>query len=207
MAGFLKRKNSKRFLILLFFFLAGFIPFKARAEPTGGIGVILEFLPDKKVHRVRAVFQGSPAAKAKIQPGEEILSINGTSTSSMSFDDLGKRIRGNPGETLTLILKTPGSGQTREVQLTRVGQQTVSPLILTPGSTPTFDYRAAANPKPTLTEAERNQVKEVIARLKTPDEQARMKQLLVEFRDKKITKEQFFARLKTDFPATAPATP
>src|SRR5262245_13237818 len=91
---------------LSFFLLILLLPLRplwlAAAEPTGGIGVILEYLPDKKVHRVRAVFQGTPAARAKIQPGEEIVSIDGNSTASMNFEELGKKIRGNPGEPVTL---------------------------------------------------------------------------------------------------------
>ena len=120
----------------------------AAAEPTGGIGVILEYLPDKKIHRVRAVFQGTPAARAKIQAGEEIVSIDGNSTASMSFDDLGKKIRGNPGEAVTLVLRSPGSSTTREVRLTRVGQQTVSPLILNaPGSTTGSSFGKPSSPR------------------------------------------------------------
>ena len=192
--------------LYLWLFLAIFIiPLRpywiAAAEPTGGIGVIVEYLADKKIHRVRAVFQGTQAARAKIQPGEEIVSIDGNSTASMSFADVGKKIQGNPGEVVTLVLRSPGSTTTREVRLTRVSQQTVSPLILNaPGSTTGSSYGKPSSPR--LSESERNQVKDVILRLKTTEDQQRMQQLLLDFRDGKVTKEDFFKKLKSDFPAT-----
>ena len=73
--------RSKLLLLCLVFL---FIPCFVLAQAKGGIGVILEYLPDKKVHRVRAVFQGSPAARAKIQAGDEIVSIDGQNTDKMN---------------------------------------------------------------------------------------------------------------------------
>src|SRR5262245_34316580 len=127
----------KRFTFL--FLLVLFTPAKPlllySAEPSGGVGVILEYLPDKRVHRVRAVFQGSPAAKARVEAGDEIMAIDGNPTTNMSFEELGRRIRGNPGEPVSLTLRSPGSTATREVKLIRVG--TVSPLIVgAPGAMP-----------------------------------------------------------------------
>lgn len=200
----IKKMPRSRFFIFFPFFLFGLLfqaPFLKAGEPTGGIGVILEYLPDKKVHRVRAVFQGSPAARAKIQAGEEIVAIDGQATAKMSFEELGKKIRGNPGDPVTLTLRS-GDSAPREVRLVRAAQGSVSPLILNaPGSTPGFG--TTKSNKPILTEAERNQVKDVIRQLKTPDDQQRMQQLLLDFRDGKVSKEDFFKKLKTDFPSAS----
>jgi membrane-associated protease RseP (regulator of RpoE activity) len=200
----------KRFAFL--FFLVIFTPAKPlflySAEPSGGVGVILEYLPDKRVHRVRAVFQGSPAAKAKVEAGDEIVAIDGNPTASMSFEDLGRRIRGNPGEPVTLTLRSPSSTTTREVRLTRVG--TVSPLIIgapgagaPPGAIPSTLPSGTGRliPQQTLTEEEKTQIKAVISRLQTPEERKKMQELLTELRDGKLIKSDFFQLLKVHFPA------
>jgi membrane-associated protease RseP (regulator of RpoE activity) len=187
-------KGLKTVLCFIFIFGSS-TSWATSSEPTGGIGVILEFLPNKKIHRIRAVFQSSPAAKAGLKPGEEIVAIDGTSTSHMNFEELGRRVRGDPGTAITLTLRAPESTLTREVRLIRVSQQTVSPLILgAPGST--FPSPSG----PTLSETERNQVKEIIRQLKTPEEQKKMQKLLTDFRDGVITKAEFLSRLKADFP-------
>ena len=189
---------------LLLFFI--FIPSYLFAQ-SAGIGVILEYLPEKKIHRVKAVFQGSPAAKARIQAGDEIVSVEGLQTSQMSFEELGKKIRGNAGEGLNLSLKNSSTGEVREVRLIRVSN--VSPLITPPaGSTPLLTGTTSQAPlststsgSPTLTDEERNHIKAVIRKLKTPEDQKKMEQLLKDFRDGKLIKPDFFKTLKALFPA------
>ena len=165
------------------------------AETKGGIGVILEYLPQKKVHRIRAVFQGSPAARAKIQAGDEIVSIDGQATEKMSFDELGQKIRGNPGDPVTLLLRSPGSGLTREVKLLRAAPNTVSPLIEGISGNPTVSM-----PQASFTEEEKVKVKNVIRQLKTPEEQKEMEKLLLELKEGKVIKSDFFKILKAKFP-------
>lgn len=185
----MRRRTLLHALIFLLF------PIFASAQAKGGIGVILEHLPDKKVHRIRAVFQGSPAARAKIKAGDEILSINGQSTEKMSFDELGQKIRGNPGETLTLTLRSPGSSLTREVTLTRAAPNTVSPLIEGAAGAPSVNM-----PRASFTEVEKEKVKAVIRQLKTPEEQKEMEKLLLELKEGKVIKSDFFKILKAKFP-------
>src|SRR4030095_11022924 len=192
--------------LLLWGFLLFIPPSLCLGEGSGGVGVILEYLPDKRVHRIRAVFQGTPAAKARVEPGEEIVSIDGIPAATLSFEELGKRIRGNPGEVVTLVLRSPSTQATREVKLTRVGQQTVSPLIMgAPGSTgmpstlPTTPGGRAIPPQ-VFTEEEKAKVKAVIAKLKTPEERKKMQQLLTDLRDGKLVKFDFFQLLKVHFP-------
>ncbi len=187
--------RSKLLLLCLVFL---FIPCFVLAQAKGGIGVILEYLPDKKVHRVRAVFQGSPAARAKIQAGDEIVSIDGQNTDKMNFEELGQKIRGNPGESLTLVLKSPQSGATREVRLTRAAPNTVSPLIEGVGSSSPLSV-----PRTSFTEAEKEKVKALIRQLKTPAEQKEMEKLLLELKEGKVLKPDFFKILKAKFPAYA----
>ena len=183
-------RKTLLFLIILLLFDAS-----AWAQANGGIGVILEYLPDKKVHRVRAVFQGSPAARAKVQAGDEIVSIDGESTEKMSFADLGQKIRGNPGQVVTLVLKSPQSGVTREVKLTRAAPNTLSPLIEGVNGPASMSM-----PRTSFTEAEKEKVKSVIRQLKTLAEQKEMEKLLLELKEGKVIKSDFFKILKAKFP-------
>jgi len=201
---------TMRFKIILLFLVgfSSFLPISLSfAEGTGGVGVILEYLPDKRVHRIRAVFQGSPAAKAQVKPGDEIVTIDGVPAGTLSFEELGKRLRGNPGDVVSLVLHSPSTQENREVKLARVGQQTVSPLIMgAPGSTgmpatlPSTPGSRSIPPQ-TLTEEEKAKVKAVIARLKTDEERKKMQQLLTELRDGKLVKFDFFQLLKVHFGA------
>jgi len=184
-------------ILLLFFCLGVFLPGSpSLAEPKGGIGVILEYIPDKKVHRIRAVFQNSPAARAQIKAGDEVVSIDGQSTAAMSFEDLGNKIRGDPGTSMSLVLKSPSTGTTREVRLTRAGQQSVSPLITDAPGTPS----PGRTLRPSFTEEETQKVKAVILQLKTPEEKKKMEGLLIELRDGKIIKSDFWKILQVTFP-------
>ena len=185
--------KSKFLLFILILFL---LPIShSRAETLGGIGVIVEYLPEKKVHRIRAVFQGSPAARAKIQAGDEIISIDGQNTDNMSFNELGQKIRGKPGDPVTLVIKSPTSSQSREVKLIRSSPNTVSPLIEgASGAT------GIGMPRTSFTEAEKEKVKSVIRQLKTPEEQKEMEKLLLELKEGKVIKSDFFKILKAKFP-------
>lgn len=66
-----------------------------------GIGAQLGQDNDKNLE-VIAPIDGLPAAKAGLQAGDLITSINGTSTSGMSVDDAVNRIRGPKGSKVTL---------------------------------------------------------------------------------------------------------
>lgn len=160
------------------------------AESSAGIGVILEYLPEKKVTRIRGVFQGTPAAKSNIKPGDEIVSIDGISADRLSFQEIGKKVLGAPGTPINLVLRTPHSSSTRELKLIRMNQQNVSPLIV--GS-------SSSSRQPLLNESEKNELKQVVKRLKTADQQKQLEQLMVNFRDGKISKEEFLKKVRNSF--------
>jgi len=64
-----------------------------------------------------AVLEPSPAAKAGVQAGDEVLSINGKATESLTNDELEAACRVSPGAMVILKLR-PVNGQEREVRLT-----------------------------------------------------------------------------------------
>lgn len=60
---------------------------------------------------VVAPLPGSPAAKAKVQAGDLILKIDGVPTEGMTLSDAVKRIRGERGTTVKLLLGRQGATQ------------------------------------------------------------------------------------------------
>lgn len=82
-----------------------------------GIGVEVE-MKDGHVAIV-APFDGSPAQKAGLRPGEIILKVDGKDIVGIPLFQVVRRIAGEAGTRVTLTIFSPGSGNTREVTLTR----------------------------------------------------------------------------------------
>ncbi len=161
---------------------------------TGGIGVILEHLPSQKTHRIRAVFKESPASRAKIVAGEEIVSVDGVSTQGMSFEDLGKKIKGPVGSVLALELKDPKTQIVRKLQLTRTSSQTVSPLIVK--DTPLLPSQVSSN---NLTPQEKEEVKAIIRRLTNEEQKKKMENLIIEYKNGSLIKGDFLQIIRKTF--------
>lgn len=82
-----------------------------------GIGVHLEYVGRRPV--VVAAIEGSPAAEAGIVAGDVIAAVDDTITDGMSDLELSKRIRGEVGTDLTLLIERPSDGAELTVTLTR----------------------------------------------------------------------------------------
>jgi carboxyl-terminal processing protease len=64
--------------------------------------------------------EDTPAAKAGILSGDQILKINGTATDRMELQDAVNLLRGSPGQKVTLTLLRPSTKEVREYTLERV---------------------------------------------------------------------------------------
>ena len=64
--------------------------------------------------------EDTPAAKAGILSGDQILKINGTSTERMELQDAVNILRGPPGHKVTLTLLRPSTKEIKEYTLDRV---------------------------------------------------------------------------------------
>ncbi len=71
------------------------------------------------VPAVVKVIPGSPAEAAGLKPGDEILGVDGQSTTGLSFDDVVSKIRGPAGSKVTLTILHQGSTDPVEVTVTR----------------------------------------------------------------------------------------
>src|SRR6059058_3201900 len=63
--------------------------------------------------------EDTPAAKAGILSGDQILKINGASTEKMDLQDVINHLRGSPGQKITLTLIRPATKEVRDYALER----------------------------------------------------------------------------------------
>jgi carboxyl-terminal processing protease len=63
--------------------------------------------------------EDTPAAKAGILSGDQILKINGTSTERMDLQDVINHLRGSPGQKISLTLLRPSTKEVKDYALER----------------------------------------------------------------------------------------
>ncbi|OUL30103.1 carboxyl-terminal processing protease CtpB [Nostoc sp. 106C] len=85
---------------------------------VSGIGIRMELNDKTKRLTVVEAIENSPALKAGIKAGDEILAIDGKPTQQMKVDDASKLIRGKAGTALTLRLGRTGQS-VFDLKLTR----------------------------------------------------------------------------------------
>ncbi len=83
----------------------------------GGLGIVI--LTQEGVLIVQSVLPDSPAQRAGILAGDEILQIDGEDTLNMSVDDAVDRLRGEVATAARLLLRRKGWAQPQEVTVTR----------------------------------------------------------------------------------------
>lgn len=82
-----------------------------------GVGVVLTQKEGRLV--VVSVMEGSPALKAGIQAGDQLLKVDGQLTERMPVNDAAVLLRGDAGLAVNLVLYRPSTKDTREVELQR----------------------------------------------------------------------------------------
>ncbi|MGQ0582012.1 MAG: S41 family peptidase [Reyranella sp.] len=80
----------------------------------GGIGITVERTDDKKI-MIRAIQDSSPAGKAGLQVGDQILAIDGENMVDRPLGDIVQHLRGTVGTPVVLTVLRPSQG--REVTL------------------------------------------------------------------------------------------
>jgi carboxyl-terminal processing protease len=85
---------------------------------VSGIGIRMEMNEKTKRLTVVEAIENSPALKAGVKAGDQILAIDGKSTQSLKVDDASKLIRGKAGTAITLKLGREGKGDF-DLKLTR----------------------------------------------------------------------------------------
>lgn len=82
-----------------------------------GIGAMVSSL-DKK-HVIMMVYEDTPAQKAGLQLGDEILKIDGIDLSTLADSDPGRLLRGQTNSTVKLTIKRYGTPKPLEIPVTR----------------------------------------------------------------------------------------
>ncbi len=82
----------------------------------GGLGI--EISEQGGVPKVIAPIDGTPAARAGLQPGDLIVSINGESAQGMNLDKVVRVLRGKPGTNVTITIAR-GNKEPFDVTITR----------------------------------------------------------------------------------------
>lgn len=95
--------------------------FRSMREDTSGEfgGLGLEIARRESSLVVLAPLDDSPAARAGIQPGDEITAIDGHPTGDLSLTDVSTRLKGPPGTQVRLLLFRTGFAEPREFVLVR----------------------------------------------------------------------------------------
>ena len=85
----------------------------------GGLGMQVQITAEDDTLTVMAPFDGTPAARAGLMPGDKILEIDGESTYDMDINEAVSLMRGEPGTEVTLSIYRPGMDGILEVTLER----------------------------------------------------------------------------------------
>lgn len=78
-------------------------PVDERPNEYSHVGIQLE--RDDRAARVVGVAEGSPAARAEVEAGDELVAIDGAPASSLDIVTLSRRLEGPPGSDVTLIFR------------------------------------------------------------------------------------------------------
>ncbi len=82
-----------------------------------GIGALIGTRQGK--HQVMMVYEGTPAEKAGLKIGDEILKIDGVELKSRPGIDIGKLLKGQTGSAVKLVVKRYGQPNTEELAVGR----------------------------------------------------------------------------------------
>ncbi len=95
--------------------------FKGMQEDTksefGGLGVTVN--AKDGVLTLIGVAEGSPGFEAGLQSGDQIRKINGSAADRMTMSDAVDRLRGEPGEKVTLTISRPTTNELKEFTIAR----------------------------------------------------------------------------------------
>ena len=84
----------------------------------GGLGLIVEMGKDK-VLTVVSPMEDSPGFRAGILPHDQIVKIDGKSTSKIDLEDAVKTLRGEAGTSIAITLRRPSTGVIKDYKLVR----------------------------------------------------------------------------------------
>jgi carboxyl-terminal processing protease len=100
-------------------------------EEVDGIGIDVERRKTRLV--IISPIEGSPAAKAGIEPGDVIKRVDGTEVAPLEFDDAVSRMQGPPGSEVELVVDRHGRELTFRIKRARYELKPVEGKLLEGG--------------------------------------------------------------------------
>ena len=100
-------------------------------EEIDGIGIDVEKRKNKFV--IVSPIEGSPAAKAGIEPGDVIKRVDGAEISTLEFDDAIGRMQGPAGSEVVLLVDRHGRDLTFRIKRARYEVKAVEGKLIEPG--------------------------------------------------------------------------
>jgi carboxyl-terminal processing protease len=100
-------------------------------EEIEGIGIDVERRKSRLV--IISPIEGSPAAKAGIEPGDVIKRVDGVDVASLEFDDAVSRMQGPPGSEVALTVDRRGRDLTFRIKRARYELKPVEAKLLDDG--------------------------------------------------------------------------
>ena len=85
----------------------------------GGLGIQITKRSEKDWITIIAPIEDTPADRAGIRAGDQIIKIEDESTWGMSLKEVVKKLRGKPGTKVTITIKRPGLDEPLEFTITR----------------------------------------------------------------------------------------
>ncbi|MFP4163442.1 MAG: S41 family peptidase [Chitinispirillaceae bacterium] len=83
----------------------------------GGLGIQISIRDE--VLTVMTPISGTPASRAGIQSGDQIVKIEGKSTEGITVDDAVEKLRGEPGTKVNITVRRKGAPKTIDYEITR----------------------------------------------------------------------------------------
>ncbi|MEG1982204.1 MAG: S41 family peptidase [Alistipes sp.] len=83
----------------------------------GGVGSLIRKRGDYIVFA--QPYKGSPADRAGLKIGDQIIAINGKSAKGFTTAEVSKQLKGNPGSSITITIESLYTGQQKEITLLR----------------------------------------------------------------------------------------
>ncbi|KMQ52886.1 Carboxyl-terminal protease [Chitinispirillum alkaliphilum] len=83
----------------------------------GGLGIQISIRDD--VLTVMTPISGTPASRAGVQSGDQIIKIDGESTRGISIEDAVNKLRGAPGSPVSILIRRKGAAKDIEYSITR----------------------------------------------------------------------------------------
>ena len=113
----------------------------------GGIGIEINDDAEAKRIIVTDTLVGSPAYKASILAGDQILKIDDASADRLGFGAISERIRGQIGTPIRLTIQRPGESKPIEVALLRAEIKVDSVLGDTRNTDDSWNFHLAGHPE------------------------------------------------------------